>query len=94
MCNDDSPKAPTVPVVAAIYGQLLNGLKQGRAFKRCANPACDNMFQFGRGKFERKSKTYAQRRDGSDYCCAECQKQARDTRYRNKKRAAKAKAAE
>ena len=85
---------PTVPVLAGLYGQLLNGLKQGRSFKRCANPACNNMFQFGRGKFERKSKTYAQRRDGSDYCCAECQKQARDTRYRNKKRAAKAKAAE
>lgn len=85
---------PTVPVLAGLYGQLLNGLKRGRAFKRCANPACDNMFQFGRGKFERKSKTYAQRRDGSDYCCEDCQRKAAEARRCHKKRAAKAKAAE
>lgn len=92
-------KAPAVPMVAAIYAQLADSLmnwEKGDVFKTC--PKCGRVFQQGHGyQFFGKygeNEEYVERIRSSKYCSERCQKAAKSKRQRDKKRAAKAKAAE
>lgn len=92
-------KAPAVPMMAAIYAQLADSLKNwtsGDVFKTC--PKCGRVFQQGHGyqfsgKYNEREE-YIERIRSSKYCSESCQKAAKSKRQRDRKRAAKAKAAE